>query len=59
MLLAAAPQLYEAGGEPYVVFNDARDVIEGWGELADNLRAGLDAAALGRSQDADNASRED
>ena len=61
MLLAAAPQLYEAGGEAYVVFDDARDFmeVEGWGELADNLRAGLDAATLGRSQDADNASKED
>ena len=48
-LLAAAPQLYEAGGEALVVFEDARDFMEGWGDLADGLRAGLDAATLGQS----------
>lgn len=58
MLLAAAPQLYEASGDAFVVFDDARDFMEGWGELADNLRAGLDAATLGRSGDADDAKQE-
>ena len=44
MLLAAAPQLYEASGDAFVVFDDARDFMDGWGDLADNLREGLDAA---------------
>ena len=53
MLLAAAPQLYEASGDAFVVFDDARDFMEGWGELADKLGAGLDAATLGQPEDAD------
>lgn len=58
MLLAAAPQLYEAGGEAFVVFDDARDFMEGWGELADNLRVGLDAATLGRPGDVNDVGQE-
>ena len=58
MLLAAAPQLYEAGGDAFVVFDDARDFMDGWGDLADGLRAGLDAATLSRSKNADDATRE-
>lgn len=50
MLLAAAPQLYEASRDAFVVFDDARNDMEGWGELADKLGAGLDAATLGRSE---------
>ena len=50
-LLAAAPQLYEASGEAFVVIDDARDSFDGWGELADKLRAGLDAATGGDSAD--------
>ena len=46
MLLAAAPQLYEAAGDAFVVFDDARDLMEGWGALADKLGAELDAAQL-------------
>ena len=53
MLLSAAPQLYEAGGDAFVVFDDARDSFDGWGELADKLGAGLDAATVGGSTDAD------
>ena len=49
MLLAAAPQLYEACGEAFVVFDDARDSFDGWGELADKLGAGIDAATGGDS----------
>ena len=45
-LLAAAPQLFDASGDAFVVFDDARDFMEGWGELADKLGAGLDAATL-------------
>ena len=59
MLLAAAPQLYEAGGDASVVFDDARDLQEGWGELADKLGAGLDAATLGRSRDRENEQEDD
>ena len=45
MLLAAAPQLYEASGDAFVVFDDARDFMGDWGDLAaDKLREGLDAA---------------
>ncbi len=43
----------------FVVFNDARDFMEGWGELADNLRARTDAATLGRSGDVDDARQGD
>ena len=50
-LLAAAPQLYEAAGNAWVVFDDARDFFEGWDELADKLRAALDAATGGDSAD--------
>ena len=53
MLLAAAPQLYEASGDAFVVFDDAKDFMEGWDDLADKLRAGLDAATVGGSADAD------
>ena len=53
MLLAAAPQLYEASGDAFVVFDDARDFMDGWGDLADKLRGGLDAATLGHSSNAD------
>ena len=59
MLLAAAPQLYEAGGDAFVVFDDARDLMEGWGDLADKLGAGLDAATLGRSEDEQKEKEED
>ena len=55
MLLAAAPQLYDASGDAFVVFDDARDLMEGWGELADQLGAGLDAATRGQSDDNDDA----
>ena len=50
-LLAAAPQLYEASGDAFVVFDDARDSFDGWGELADKLGAGIDAATGGDSAD--------
>ena len=46
-LLAAAPQLYETSGDAYVVFDDARDIVDGWDDLADKLRMGLDAATVG------------
>ena len=59
MLLAAAPQLYEAGGDAFVVFDNARDLMEGWGDLADKLGAGLDAATLGQSGDAEEEKQED
>ena len=49
MLLAAAPQLYEASGDAYVVFDDARNIVDGWDARADKLRVGLDAANVGRS----------
>ena len=52
MLLAAASQLYEASSNAFVVFNDARDFMEGWGDLADKLGAGLDAATLARTGNA-------
>lgn len=58
-LLAAAPQLYKAGGAAFVVFNDARDFMDGWGELADNLGAGLDAATLNQSGEEDEERQED
>ena len=51
-LLAAAPQLHEAGGGAFVVFDDARDFMEGFGDLADKLRAALDAATGGDPVDA-------
>lgn len=59
LLLAAASQLYDAGGDAFVVFDDARDFMEGWGELADKLGAGLDAATVGPSGDADDERRDD
>ena len=59
LLLAAAPQLYDAGGDALVVFDDARDFMEGWGELADKLGAGLDAATVGPSGVADDERRDD
>ena len=59
MLLAGAPQLYEASGDAFVVFDDARDLMEGWGELADKLGAGLDAATLGRTGDGEREKEED
>lgn len=43
-LLAAAPQLYEASGAAFVVFDDAKDFMEGWDDLADKLGAALDGA---------------
>ena len=46
-LLAAAPQLCASSGDAYVVFADARDLMEGWDDLADKLRAALDAATGG------------
>ncbi len=52
MLLAAAPQLYEVGGDAYVVFDDARDIVDGWDDLADKLKTGLDAASVGSSTNA-------
>ena len=52
MLLAAAPQLYEASGDAFVVFDDARDFMDDWGDLADKLRGGLDAATIGGPADA-------
>ena len=58
-LLAAAPQLYEAGGAAFDVFNDVRDFMDGWGELADNLGAGLDAATLNQSGEEDEERQED
>ena len=51
MLVAAAPQLHEAAGAAFVVFDDARDLNEGWGALADKLGVGLDAANLTQSRD--------
>ena len=42
MLIAAAPQLYEAAGTAFPVFNDSRDAFEGWGDIADELGAALD-----------------
>ena len=59
MLLAAAPQLYEASGDAFVVFDDARDFMDGWGDLADKLRAGLGAATGGDSADADDELQEE
>ena len=52
MLLAAARQLYEASGDAYVVFDDARDIVDGWDDMADKLRVGLDAATGGCSTNA-------
>ncbi len=49
MLLAAAPQLHEAAGDAFVVFDDARDHVEGWGALADKLGEAIDAATVTRS----------
>lgn len=48
MLVAATPQLYEAAGDAFVVFDDARDLMEGWDALADKLGAALDAASVTR-----------
>ncbi len=43
-LLAAAPQLYAACATAFVVFDDAKDFMEGWDDLADKLGAALDAS---------------
>ena len=48
LLLSAAPQLQDAARDAFVVFDDARDFLEDWGELADKLGAGLDAATQDR-----------
>ena len=55
MLLAAAPQLFEASSDAFVAFDDERDFMEGWGELADKLGAGLDAATHGQLDDTEDA----
>jgi hypothetical protein len=59
ILIAAAPSLYEAGGDAFVVFDDARDFMDGWGELADKLGAALDAAKYSRAGEAINEEQED
>ena len=46
MMLAAAPQLYDAASDAFVVFEDSRDFMEGWDDLADKLGAGLETAHL-------------
>ena len=46
MLLAAAPEVHEAASDAFVVFDDSRDSVEGWDDLADRLGAGLDVSRL-------------
>ena len=50
-LIAAAPQLYEAADDAFVVFDDAKDFMEGWDDIADKLRAALDAATGGSGEE--------
>ena len=52
-LLAAAPQLLTTGCDVFDVLNDARDYMDGWGELADKLEAAIDAALIGRTTEMD------
>ena len=61
MLIAAAPSLYEVGGDAFVVFDDARDDFAdaGFGELADKLGAALDAAKYNRAGEANKEEQED
>lgn len=59
MLIAVAPSLYEAGGEAWFVFENSRDDFPGWGELADELGAALDAAKYSRAGEANKEEQED
>ncbi len=59
MLIAAAPSFYEAGGDAWFVFENAREDFPGWGELADKLGAALDAAKYSRAGEANKEEEED
>ena len=58
LLIAAAPSLYKAGADAFVVFDDARDDFESFGDLADKLGAALDVAKYSRAHDANGEERD-
>ena len=50
-LIAAAPALLEACKEAWPVFGDARDSMDGWGDLADQLGDAVEAARVPSTSD--------